>query len=73
MSKGVLIGGATLVGVILLFTTEILTFTTRGCTLPIDVVIVDTCIVGSIGMMLLVALAFGVVNFVWFVLKNLFR
>ncbi len=38
MNKGILIGGAVAIGVVLLIASDILTVTTRGCSLPFDLV-----------------------------------
>ena len=77
MNKGIFIGGAVVIGFVLLIAGDILTFTTRGCTLPFDLIISGTCLFGSLGMSLglslLAAIAFGVIGLVWMVVKNLFR
>jgi hypothetical protein len=77
MNKGILIGGAVVIGIILLIAGDILTVNTRGCSLPFDLVIGETCVFGSIGMTigatLLVAIAFGVLSLIGMVIKNLFR
>jgi len=77
MKKGIMIGGAVVVGFILLIVSDVLTITTRGCSLPIDLVMADTCLFGSLGMTLgltlLAAIVFGVIGLIFAVLKNLFR
>ena len=77
MNKGILIGGGVVIGIILLIAGDILIVTTRGCSLPFDLVIGDTCVFGSLGMTigatLLVAIAFGVLSLIGMVIKNLFR
>ena len=77
MNKGILIGGAVVIGVVLLVAGDILTVTTRGCSLPLDLVMGGTCLFGSLGMSvgiaLLIAIAFGVLSLIWMVMKKLFR
>jgi hypothetical protein len=77
MNKGILIGGAVVIGVVLLIAGDILTVTTRGCSLPFDIVMGGTCLFGSLGMSiggtLLMAIAFGVLSLIWMVVKKLFR
>ncbi len=74
MNKGILIGGAVAIGVVLLIASDILTVTTRGCSLPFDLVVGGTCLFGSFGMSigatLLMAIAFGVLSLIFMVVKK---
>jgi|MEHZ01.5.fsa_nt_MEHZ011385063.1_1 hypothetical protein len=77
MNKGILIGGAVVIGVILLVAGDILTVTTKGCSLPFDFVIGGTCMFGSLGMTigatLLLAIALCVLSLIGMLIKRLFR
>ena len=77
MNKGILIGSAVVIGVILLIAGDILTITTSGCSLPFDLVMGRMCLFGSLGMSiggtLLIAIGFGILSLIWILVKKLFR
>lgn len=77
MKVGIIIVGFFVFGFFLLIGGGVLTIETRGCTLPIDLVAADTCLIGSLGasagVALLAAIGFGLVSFFWGIIKNLFR
>ena len=67
--------GLVVVGVIVLFATGNMFITTSGCTLPIDIVLVDTCLLGSFGASLGatigVALIFGLLGLIGTIIKKI--
>ncbi len=77
MKTVIMIGSGILVTVILLIVIDVLTISTTGCTLPIDLVLGDTCLFGSLGATLAIGIVltivFGIVSLVFSNIKKIFR
>ena len=66
-----------IVVLIILVISDILTIELHGCTLPIDLVIGNTCMLGSLGIQLgaviLLTIGYALVIFIWETIKQFLR